>query len=160
MIFPKVLLPSLCLFSFASAFADGLALRISSLAYFETADFVRISEYFTGKENTSGRVILRTEEGDRAGLYFRLKISGSQSPITQSPVCLLLHVLDSNSLDFKTHRFDLSPEALKKKEVLIGLTGEDWSSKETFPIAWQFQMQDLNGTISASAQSRLWSHEK
>ena len=36
--------------------------------------FVRLSEYFTGKENTGNRMIVRSQPEERTGLYFILRL--------------------------------------------------------------------------------------
>ena len=48
------------------------SLKVLSHSFREHYDFVRISEYFSGKENTSGQIILRSQENQRTGLYFHV----------------------------------------------------------------------------------------
>ena len=136
------------------------SLKVLSHSFREHYDFVRISEYFSGKENTSGQIILRSQENQRTGLYFHVLFRdiGMVMPV-QNPK-LILKILDSESIDFKTHSFDLSPEVLQKGRILLGLSGEDWTSPQTTPIAWQIEIQSKNGEILADTQSYLWSHKR
>ena len=136
------------------------SLKVLSHSFREHYDFVRISEYFSGKENTSGQIILRSQENQRTGLYFHILFQniGTVMPVQNHK--LILKILDSESIDFKTHSFDLSPEVLQKGRILLGLSGEDWTSPQTTPIAWQIEIQSKNGEILADTQSYLWSHKR
>ena len=91
------------------------SLKVLSLSFREHYDFVRISEYFSGKENTSGQIILRSQENQRRGLYFHIAIrdGGTRMPVQNQK--LILKILDSESIDFKTHSFDLSSEFAKER---------------------------------------------
>lgn len=136
------------------------SLKVLSLSFREHYDFVRISEYFSGKENTSGQIILRSQENQRRGLYFHIAIrdGGTRMPVQNQK--LILKILDSESIDFKTHSFDLSSEILQNGRILLGLCGEDWISSKLIPIAWHLELQSKNGKILADTQSYLWSHKK
>ena len=136
------------------------SLKVLSLSFREHYDFVRISEYFSGKENTSGQIILRSQENQRRGLYFHIAIrdGGTRMPVQNQK--LILKILDSESIDFKTHSFDLSPEILQSGKILLGLSGEHWTSPQTIPIAWYLELQSQNGEILAHTQSYLWSHKR
>ena len=46
----------------------------TSLSYKEHADFVRLSEFFNARENTSQRLIVRSQSDSRTGLYFSLNL--------------------------------------------------------------------------------------
>ena len=48
----------------------------------------------------------------------------------------------------------------EKKDILIGLTGEDWPSKKTRLIAWKLELRSSDQRILAQKQSFLWEHEK
>ena len=136
------------------------SLKVLSHSFHEHYDFVRISEYFSGKENTSGQIILRSQENHRTGLYFHVLFQdiGIVMPVQKHK--LILKILDSESIDFKTHSFDLSPEILQEGKILLGLSGKDWTSPQTTPIAWYLELQTKNGKILADTQSYLWSHKR
>lgn len=136
------------------------SLKVLSHSFREHYDFVRISEYFSGKENTSGQIILRSQENHRTGLYFHVLFQdiGTVMPVQNHK--LILKILDSESIDFKTHSFDLSPEILQEGKILLGLSGKDWTSPQTTPIAWYLELQTKNGKILADTQSYLWSHKR
>jgi len=136
------------------------SLKVLSHSFREHYDFVRISEYFSGKENTSGQIILRSQENHRTGLYFHVlfRDGGTVMPVQNHQ--LIFKILDSESIDFKTHSFDVSPEILQNGRILLGLSGEDWTSPQTIPIAWHLELQSKNGKILADTQSYLWSHKR
>jgi hypothetical protein len=131
-------------------------------SFFSHYDFVRVSEYFTGKENTSGRVILRSHEGKRDGLYLLIdlglkeKVSGVQS----RPHKLQLQILDSQSLDPVTYSFLLSEQAVAKGEVWLGLTGKDWPTPKKKIMAWHISVEAKDESILTNNQSYLWSHKE
>ena len=134
--------------------------KVHSLCFHDHYDFVRVSEYFTGKENFSGKVILRTKQENRSGLYFRVKLKMDLKKSSSAKRKLTLMILDSQSLEFDTYYFELPQDVMTQDEVLLGLTGEDWSSPELFPVAWKLEMHSPDGKILTSDQSELWSHRK
>ena len=72
----------------------------------------------------------------------------------------ILHVYRSGSLDPKTYPFKIPEDTEEKKDILIGLTGEDWPSKKTRLIAWKLELRSSDQRILAQKQSFLWEHEK
>ena len=46
----------------------------TSLTYKEHSEFVRLSEFFNGLENTGQRLIVRSQSDSRSGLYFSLNL--------------------------------------------------------------------------------------
>lgn len=122
---------------------------------YRTAEsFDRISEYFTGRENTGGQVILRTQPDRREGFYFfaRVKI-----PADISGARVVLDVVAPSSPDPKTYTFPAP--ALRKGAVLLnpGLTGSDWPDSSAYPAAWRVRLLAADGAEIFSHQSYLWS---
>ena len=113
---------------------------------------VRISEYFTEKENTAGRTLLRTQATSRAGYYFlvRIKAPGT-APAGAKFVLNLITPTDSAG---KTYTFPLSAAVGGVFE--LGLTGTDWPNQKTHPVAWKLELLAADGHALASAQSFLW----
>ena len=158
MIFPKIV------FFFASvAIVSGgwaaIDLKVFSQSYWEHNDFVRVSEYFTRKENTSNRIILRTQEESRAGFYFFIEIESNNLALKASDLSLELKVLDSVSIDAKNYQFALPIQVFRKGKFLLGLTGEDWPNRKIQPLAWYLRVYSKDGETVASTQSFLWSHQ-
>ena len=133
--------------------------KVHSLSFHDHYDFVRVSEYFTGKENFSGKVILRTKQENRSGLYFRVKLKMDLKKSSSAKRKLTLMILDSQSLEFDTYYFELPQDVMTQDEVLLGLTGEDWSSR-SFSCGLEIRNALPDGKILTSDQSELWSHRK
>jgi hypothetical protein len=66
------------------AAAESRAIRMVDVVVrtIEADRFVRLSEYFTGKENQGRRVFLRTDPESRGGLYFIVRLSCNVSEST------------------------------------------------------------------------------
>ena len=152
-------------------YLSGVALILSSLflsgegkvrllhhSFHQHYDFVRVSEYFTGKENTGGRYIARTKPEDRSGMYFWIATDIAKESINASDHKLVLKILDSASIDSKDFEFPISTKALKKGKFMVGITGNDWSSNNKSIIAWRIEIFAPKESLIASTQSYLWSH--
>ncbi|MEK9985489.1 MAG: hypothetical protein VW879_12195 [Opitutae bacterium] len=50
----------------------------------------------------------------------------------------------------------LPQSSLTARELLVGLTGKDWSGPEERPVAWHLQLLDGEGEVFASEKSFLW----
>jgi hypothetical protein len=121
--------------------------------YMPADSFVRISEYFSGKENTRGATILRTQPKARDGFYFNLRTQ-TDAPIEL--VWVVLEIITPASAETRIESFAVS---LPKGSHLIrlGLTGKDWPNAKDRPAAWKLRLLGVNGAELASEQSYLWS---
>jgi len=120
--------------------------------YFEGDSFARISEYFDGVENTSGRVIYRTDAAERSGHYLSFQYSGG------SAHSILVEVYETGKQDPTSYTFDWqSTEA--GQLVLIGLTGSPWSDKDYNPVAYKITLLDAEGKTIEVARSFLWGED-
>ena len=134
--------------------------RLLTESYFTHYDFVRVSEYFTGKENTSGQVILRSNETERDGLYLLLALDFPDKGLQPKPYRLVLQVLDSESLDPITYTFPLPDHAITQGELWLGLTGADWPTPKKKIMAWHLSVQAKDDSVLTNNQSFLWSHKQ
>ena len=125
--------------------------------YMQDSDFISIREYMTGTMNTGKKVILRSDPDVRTGFYFILTFDTKLHRFP--PGCSIIgEYYTPLSSDSKTHRFVLPMQRKKTREVMIGLTGDDWPLDDgSAPSAWQFIVQDANGEIIGLKQSFLWS---
>lgn len=124
--------------------------------YIKEEQFKRISEYLTGKENTSGRVIIRSTLDERAGYYFTLILDEQVRALPKGTV-IVGEFFTPISVEKQTHEFALPNKRARTKEVFVGLTGEDWPSEGGVPSAWKFTIKDPNGKVLGQKQSYLWS---
>lgn len=118
----------------------------------EGASFKRISEYFTGKENSGDVVVLRTHDEQRSGFYFFLRLN---NPGASAPVKVKLEVITPT--DKQTKDFSFSTELKPGANLFdLGLTGEDWLDSKANPVAWKIDFVTADGRLLASEKSYLW----
>lgn len=117
--------------------------------------FRRISEYFTGRENTGGDIIMRTHSTVRSGFYFRIGLPvGTRFPAHSTGT---VEYIRSDNPDVHTHVFDLPALSLNPfTEICLGLTGTSWPRRDLKLVAWRFTLKDNTGAILAQRQSFLW----
>lgn len=124
--------------------------------FIEEVQFKRIGEYLTGKEDTGGRVIIRSDREERTGYYFTLVLDENVRKLPKGTF-IVGEFFTPQSLDAQTRDFVLPNKRPSTKEVFIGLTGKDWPQNSGVPSAWRFTIKDANGNIMAEKQSYLWS---
>lgn len=174
--FPGFLLFSLVLGAAASTFAAGsdgsaAATPVASTApavsvapapfkivrimpaYHPADDFKRISEYFTGRENTGGAIVLRSQPAVRDGYYFLVRV---KSPAPIPNLTIEAQVINPKSPAVHVFRF---PVSLPKgsQVIKLGLTGTDWPGVRAQPVAWKITFLDADGHPILAQQSYLWS---
>ena len=118
----------------------------------DDASFKRISEYFTGRENTGGEAMIRTHPDQRAGYYFLVRVTNPGAPLTVKFNLQL--ILPSNT---KLQTFTFPADFRTGDTVLnLGLTGEDWPNPKANPVAWKLDILGPDGHVLASEKSYLW----
>lgn len=118
-------------------------------------DFERISEFFTGQENTSGRLILRSQPDSRDGIYFILLLDTPAASLPAGSVFKGEVIRSDRSLPL-AFEWKVPAQAKSGKEVLLGLTGADWNSEAINATAWRITLVDANGNSLAEFKSYLW----
>lgn len=118
------------------------------------ASFDRISEYFTGEENTGGQAVLRTQAKERAGYYFLLRVKNA-APLAGARVELEL-ITDAEPRP-KIHAFTLASLPAGNQVLNLGVTGADWpGGPDAHPVAWRLRLFAPDGRVLVSEQSFLW----
>lgn len=138
----------------SAAVASDLAIVRTWPGYRTEESFMRVSEYFTGRENTGGQTYLRSKPEQRAGYYFlvRVKNSGERHEAAR----LELQVITPHSPAPATYSYTV--EVPRGRHVYqIGLTGSDWPNVEEAPVAWHIAVFDSQGNPLVTDQSYLWS---
>jgi hypothetical protein len=118
----------------------------------DAASFKRISEYFDGKENTGGELVLRTHPDQRGGYYFLVRTANTGD--VRAVTARLQVITETNA---KAREYTFSP-TLKAGDTVfhLGLTGSDWPDAATTPVAWKLDLTDAEGRVLATTQSYLW----
>ncbi|MCC6414393.1 MAG: hypothetical protein IT582_00575 [Opitutaceae bacterium] len=141
-----ILLPAL-------AQANGVEITRIWPAWRDTASFVRISEYFGGKENTGRQTMLRTQPDARDGFYFLTRVNNTGP--AQAEARFVLEVIAPDSPTPKVFRFTTAlPHG--SHVFNLGLTGQDWAGEAVHPVAWRLRLQDSGDREIAQSQSYLW----
>ena len=153
----KLLAASVLLAFLPSLYSETKISSISE-AYWTENNFLRIPEYFTGKEYFGKQVVLRTDK-DRAGLYFVLELNHPLANLPENS-SVLIRVIRSDHPEAKLYKLELPRKTTERSEILLGITGSDWNSPKIKPVAWRIELQDQNGKLLAAKQSFLWGHGK
>ncbi|MBA4137286.1 MAG: hypothetical protein C0518_08225 [Opitutus sp.] len=146
----RVLALFLALVVSASA-ADLKIVRVFT-GWRDGASFKRISEYFTGRENTGGQVVIRTQPAERSGYYFLVRLENSGPA---QPAKFVFHVVLPASPRPRTFKFPAQLPA-GKTVFNFGLTGTDWPDPGTSAMAWKLDVLDDAGATLVTEQSYLW----
>ncbi len=118
----------------------------------EADSFKRISEYFNGRENTGGEVILRTHPDQRGGYYFLARLLHSGAPIDARIVLLVITPDSSAPKTFEfTARLSASATLLD-----LGLTGPDWPDRKIHAVAWKMEVFGADNKLLGTKKSYLW----
>ena len=126
------------------------------MQYIEAAQFFDLRELFGRPARESKRLVLRTNENERAGSYliFRLSEPVSRLPGTAE---FRLEVVSSAQPERRQFTFTLPSDLPKTRYVYLGLTDEPWSFESTKVLAWHLEILNHRGGTMASAASFLWS---
>jgi len=134
----------------------GVSIAHVDHKYMEEADFHRVSEYFTDVENTSGRIIARTDPAQRSGYYFIVSLDWHPSTTLPAGTRAELDYIREDNTEAKHAQFTFAQDAGTWHEILLGLTGADWPEKNAKLVAWKVTLKDAQGGVLASHQSFLW----
>jgi hypothetical protein len=145
-----LLLPLLALVPTLRA-ADLTLVRVWS-EWRSAATFAGISEFLSGRENTEGQTVLRSQPAERTGYYFLVR---TQTTAAVPGARVELQVLLPGIEQPRTITFPADLPA-GSHVTLAGLTGPDWPGEKTRPLAWHLAVRGPDGATLASAQSYLW----
>lgn len=119
----------------------------------DAASFKRISEYFDGKENTHGEVVLRTHPAQRGGYYFLVRLANAGAA---REVQLRLLVVTPDSAAPREFIFPAALPGARETVFNLGLTGTDWSDRKINAVAWKLDVLGGDGAVLATEKSYLW----
>ena len=116
------------------------------------SSFVRIAEYFGGKESAP-ELVVRTRPESRDGYYFLARFKSSKA-LPGSIIALEYFLPGEDQARVQFFPVDVPRGS---RAVLAGLTGQDWPGVEVEPTAWRLRLLGPAGTEVARQQSFLWS---
>ncbi len=152
--FSRPLLLALAALVLAPALASAADVALVRVwpEYRSADSFVRIAEYFGGKESAP-ETIVRSQPGSRAGYYFLARFKAAAS--VPGSILALEYVVPGD----EQPRVQFFPIDLPKgsRAVLAGLTGADWPGETVQPTAWRLRLLGPSGAELAREQSFLWS---
>jgi hypothetical protein len=149
-----LLLVGFQLLAFTGAFASDVSFVRVWTGWRDLDPYMRISEYFNGRVNMGGRIILRTHAEARAGFYYLVRVKTDLALV--SGVKFVVQVIFPSSPVAKMFIFPTDIPA-HGKVYELGLTGIDWPGKKTYPVAWKLDLLGPDGQLLATQQSFLWS---
>jgi len=133
--------------------AGAMSVETAYTRYYEAGEIRPISLYFGGSLLPQGyRSVLASQPADPAGQYFIARLRDTD---TSRPAEARMTLILSNSKELSTHTWDLRETNLRKW-IYLGLTGGDWPSEETQPMAWHIEFLDGQGNVLADWKSFLW----
>ena len=152
----KLIIPIL-LFYLVSNLISASKLRKVYYRFLTNEQLTRVPEFFTGREFTGSQLLYRTSN-KKEGLYFFIPLNAQVDKIPDQ-VKVILSVIRSGEKKVEDFEFQISEISKTKKELLLGITGDDWNSKNVKPIAWKLVFEDLNNKMIFYKKSFLWDHE-
>jgi len=132
----------------------GVSIQNVKLRQIEAEKFRRITEFFTGRENTSGRVFLRSDPAERGGLYFITRIDDK---LTNLPAGMKVGIdfFEAGSAQMRQYIFALPMVLKETNKLFIGLTDEGMLEKQ-LPAAWRVYLLNPDESLHSELKSYLW----
>lgn len=126
--------------------------------YLNDDDFESLAEFFAGQENTRGVLILRSRTDSRVGRYFELTLADDLAQWPKDVQIILDYHIKGQAKPQK-QIFLLPPTVGNGKSLLLGLTGQDWSSDQDLN-AYQVTVLASNGSILSLFKSFGWTAQE
>jgi hypothetical protein len=121
--------------------------------WYDTDQVMRISEFFTGRENMGERTIVHSRADSRTGFYFVVRVKNPG--LLVSGTKFVVRVILPTGPDPQVFTLPADVPA-GGKVYQLGLTGSDWPSRRTYPVAWKLDLVGADGQLLASQESFLW----
>lgn len=150
----RSLLAAITLFSAAcTAGAADLQLKRVWPQWHDADSFQSLYEDHSGRELTGGWIVLRSQPGQRGGLYFLTRVENPGSKVPGAT--FVLRVISPESIEVREFSFPaVVPSGSRLFE--IGLTGKDWPGVRVQPVAWELELRAADGSVLARKVSFLW----
>ncbi|MBE6414286.1 MAG: hypothetical protein E7035_07020 [Verrucomicrobiaceae bacterium] len=126
--------------------------------FMTTPETYTIYEVFTGKEFGHGRLILRTDNENRTGVYMFIMFKTYQNNILKGTQ-IDLYLQTKKSPKVRKFSFVVPENSSLFRELVLGMTGNDAELVDTSILAWKIEVKNPEGKIITQNQSWLWSIE-
>ena len=124
---------------------------------FLTDDETRtIYEVFTGKEFGHGKLILRTDNNDRTGLYFYVMFETFKYNILKGSKISLYFQTNKSSKNY-SFSYTIPETSSLFRELVLGVTGKDAKGIDENVLAWKIEVKSPEDKMITMKQSWLWS---
>ncbi|MGE9294751.1 MAG: hypothetical protein ACQKBV_00470 [Puniceicoccales bacterium] len=117
--------------------------------------FKRIGEYFDGIERTGRKIIIRTQDEPREGLYFIVRLNEYADELPRG-CAFAVDLLRHDGKEPETTIFNFPENPTPHREFWLGYTGESEPPEESAPVAWQVRLLNPEGETIARLPSFLW----
>lgn len=116
-----------------------------------------IYEVFTGEETNYGKLVMRTQPGSRAGMYFFVMFGYDPDDIALA-CSFELSVDSTEDPKTRTYKFTVPETHSVTREIVLGVTGSDWPWPKGRVNAWKLVLKSPSGKVLAQKQSWLWEY--
>jgi hypothetical protein len=121
-------------------------------AYRDAQSFARLGELPKVDDEPGDAVVLRSQPDARDGYYFTIRLRADPVPDGS----IVLQVVAPDAAQARTFTFPYTAGGRDSVQLLVGLTGSDWTHGETMPLAWKLEIVDTAGTVVGGQESFLW----
>ena len=142
------------LFFVLSASCFATEIQEAHMQRHEAKDFQRLSEFFTGKEYSDNRLILRTTNDERDGVYVDIALDCDASELPSGSVAIL-DVVFENNRNSQSFTFPITETPMNTSRIMFGITGKEWKEQPKV-IAWKLEIHDSSGNLLCDYKSFLW----
>jgi hypothetical protein len=121
-------------------------------AYRDTQSFARLGQLPKVDDEPGDAIVLRSQPEARDGYYFTIRLRADALPDGK----IVLQVIAPDAAAARTFTFPYSAGGQHSVQLLVGLTGSDWTFGETMPLAWKLEIVDTAGQVVGGQESFLW----
>lgn len=128
---------------FASAGLDAALplciLSVTDKGHMTKDKFTRISEYFTGIEDTGGDTIFRTDGCGREGIYLVVGLNRSVSRLSEGAYLKFSYLLSDSKREEEV-TFEIDPKCGHTRWIYLGVTGINYHGPCQYFVAWSIEI--------------------
>lgn len=125
--------------------------------YVSSESFASLSEFFSGREATRGRMVWRSMPEERSGQYLVFLLRQAIASLQIESFNVLVQMPgDTEPL---AHTILVDPADYEWREVWFGITGKEIEPTAR-PVSWKVEAIKADGTLVFRSNSFLWSEQR